>query len=220
MMKESSVRRRRLIVSAPRVLFFVGVAVVIAGLLRQLLGVPEPRHLAGGALLACYLGWLLLEAPVTFRGTVAELKDAATLLAYASARLGILVAVATVPMRWQAWSDWLLAPMALFAAGVALRLTAIWTLGHWYSHHVARGAGQVTLTSGPYRFVRHPAYTGMLLAHAGLVMFFLSPLSVVLMGALAAAVVWRLLVEEHVLWEMPGYAAYASGKHRLIPGVW
>jgi protein-S-isoprenylcysteine O-methyltransferase Ste14 len=219
-MREPTERRRRLIVRAPQVLFFVGVAVVIAGLVRQLLGAPAPLHLAGAALLAGYLGWLLAEARVTFRGTGAELRDVGTLLAYALSRLGILVAVATTAMRWQAWSYWLLVPMAVFAAGVALRSVAIWTLGRWYSHHVARGDAQVTVTSGPYRLIRHPAYGGMLLAHAGLVAFFLSPLSVLFLGLLTAAVIWRLLVEEAVLREMPGYAAYASRKHRLVPGVW
>jgi|SRR5215469_12309903 len=219
-MKESIARRQRLIVRAPQVLFFVAVALVIAGLVRQLLWARAPLHLAGGGLLAGYLGWVLLEARVTFRGSGAELRDVWTLLAYASARLGVLAAVTMVPMRWHTWSDWLLVPLAVFIAGIALRSTAIWTLGHWYSHHVARGAGQVTVTSGPYGFIRHPAYAGMLLAHAGLVAFFLNPLSVVFMGLLTAAVVWRLLVEEHVLWEMPGYAAYATGKPRLVPGVW
>lgn len=219
-MKESTDRRRQLIVRLPQVLFFVAVAIVITGLVRQLLGAPAPLHLAGAALLACYLAWLLLEARVTFRGSAAELRDVATLLAYALARLGVLVAVTMVPMRWQTWSDWLLVPLAAFVAGVALRSTAIWTLGHWYSHHVARGDGQVTVTSGPYGIIRHPAYAGMLLAHAGLVAFFLDPLSVVFMGLLTAAVIWRLLLEEHTLWEMPGYAAYATGKPRLVPGVW
>jgi protein-S-isoprenylcysteine O-methyltransferase Ste14 len=219
-MNEPAGLRRRLIVHMPRVLFFVAVAVVVAGFARQLPGTPLPLRLAAGGLLASYLGWVLLEARVTFRGTAAELPDVATLVAYASARLGLLIAVSTVTMRWQRWSGWLLVPLAVFAAGVALRSAAIWTLGRWYSHHVVRDTAQVTVTSGPYRFIRHPAYAGMLLAHAGLVAFFLNPLSVIFMGLLTAAVVWRLLVEEHLLWEMPGYAAYASGRHRLVPGVW
>jgi protein-S-isoprenylcysteine O-methyltransferase Ste14 len=60
----------------------------------------------------------------------------------------------------------------------------------------------------------------MLLSHLGLVGFFANVASVGLLAVLIAAVVWRIRVEERVLWDVPGYPAYARHRARLLPGVW
>ncbi|CAL9647900.1 hypothetical protein SUDANB146_06511 (plasmid) [Streptomyces sp. enrichment culture] len=76
------------------------------------------------------------------------------------------------------------------------------------------------MSHGLYRFVRHPAYTGMLLANLGFTAYFLNPFSVVALVLLFGAVVRRILVEERVLWTVPEYPAYATGRARLLPRVW
>jgi protein-S-isoprenylcysteine O-methyltransferase Ste14 len=121
---------------------------------------------------------------------------------------------ASAPMPWSAVG------LLLFVAGVLMREVAIKTLGRFYTHHVARRTDQVAVTTGLYRVIRHPAYCGMLGAHVGLVLAFPTPLAAFCLAVLFAAVIRRILVEERVLWDMPGYAEYAAAKPRLLPGVW
>jgi protein-S-isoprenylcysteine O-methyltransferase Ste14 len=166
-----------------------------------------------------YLGWLMFEAPVTFRGAV-PLKDFRTLVPYAVARIATLACGLLIPAARPAGAIGLAVAAAVFVGGIALRETAIRTLGRFYSHHVAMRADQVAVTTGPYRLVRHPAYAGMLLAHLGFVAFFANPVALACLAALCLAVLWRIRVEERVLWAMPGYRAYATSRARLIPGVW
>lgn len=219
-MKNVSTIRQSIVGRVPQFLFFIGAGLLVFGIAWQFSRTPRSLHIPGGVLLICYLGWLLLESPVTFQRGEAKPLDTATLLAYIGSRLGLIASAEFIPIEWHQWSNWLLLPFVAFCAGVALRLVAMRTLGRWYTHHVARGAGQQAVTSGPYRFIRHPAYAGMLVANLALTTFFFNIGSALFMAALAAAVVWRLLVEERVLHDMPGYAAYASGKNRLIPMVW
>lgn len=198
--------------AAPWVIFCVAVALLGAGL------VVHRADPAAVALIVLYLGWLLAEAPVALRSTSAP-QDAWTIVPYGAARLATIGCCLLAPTG-RPGTGWFLASATLFVGGVVLRETAIWTLGRFYSHHVLRRADQVAVTSGPYRLIRHPAYAGMLLAHAGFVGCFPGPASAVALCALAAAVVRRLRVEERVLWDMPGYRDYAVGRKRLVPGVW
>ena len=69
-------------------------------------------------------------------------------------------------------------------------------------------------------FIRHPAYAGMLSAHVGFVGFFLNPLSLALLVALAVAITFRIRTEERMLVDIPGYRAYAADHARLVPGLW
>jgi len=82
--------------------------------------------------------------------------------------------------------------------------------------------GHHVVTSGPYRFVRHPGYTGALLINLG------PPL---LLGSLWALIpstlsflglIVRTIPEDRFLHrELKGYANYAEKvKWKLIPGVW
>jgi protein-S-isoprenylcysteine O-methyltransferase Ste14 len=78
------------------------------------------------------------------------------------------------------------------------------------------------VSSGPYRWVRHPGYLGTILMHLG-VPFLLGSLWALIPGVLAAAVlVVRTALEDRALHaELPGYTAYAARvRWRLLPGVW
>lgn len=82
--------------------------------------------------------------------------------------------------------------------------------------------GQQVATGGPYRFVRHPGYAGVILQFLAL------PIAVgawaaLIPGAVGIAVfVIRTALEDRALHEeLPGYVEYAQQtRYRLIPGVW
>jgi len=57
--------------------------------------------------------------------------------------------------------------VSLTAAGVAFAIWARWHLGENWSSSVTLKADHELIRNGPYRFVRHPIYTGILLAMAG-----------------------------------------------------
>jgi protein-S-isoprenylcysteine O-methyltransferase Ste14 len=109
----------------------------------------------------------------------------------------------------------------LFVVGFSLRLWAVFTLGRYYSHEVRILADHAVVNSGPYRLLRHPAYTGMIMAHLGvLVMFFNSVTLALFCCAFLPLIVLRIFVEERVLMSVNGYAAFSAGRKRLVPFVW
>lgn len=82
---------------------------------------------------------------------------------------------------------------------------------------------QLLRRSGPYRLLRYPAYTGYLLAGLGLALGYASLWgAAALLLILLPAVLWRIRLEERLLWVNFGaqFAEYASRTKRLIPGVW
>jgi protein-S-isoprenylcysteine O-methyltransferase Ste14 len=107
--------------------------------------------------------------------------------------------------------------------GIALRRSAARTLGRFFTQSVTICEGHQVVTSGPYRFVRHPGYAGMLVSLIGLALTLGNWLSVllVLVGFFAGHVP-RIKVEERVLEEHLGdqYGAFAHSRKRIIPGIW
>lgn len=203
-----------------RVLFVVGTGLLVFGSARHLALGADPLHLQAGLLTAGYLAWVVMEVAVTFRGKDDPAAETRTLTAYVSARMAVVIAAVLTPVPWQAWSPWLLLAPAAFTGGVLLRWVAVRALGAQYTHHVVRRPEHVLVTHGPYRALRHPAYSGMLAANTGFVAYFAGPASVTALLALAAALAWRIRTEERVLWSIPGYPAFAEGRARLVPGVW
>jgi protein-S-isoprenylcysteine O-methyltransferase Ste14 len=113
--------------------------------------------------------------------------------------------------------------VALMAAGIVLRQWSIALLGSSFTVDVRVHEGQQVIDHGPYRFVRHPSYSGMLLTFAGVGLALTNWLSIacVLLVPLIGLVV-RIRVEERALLADLGepYRRYAEGRARLVPHVW
>jgi protein-S-isoprenylcysteine O-methyltransferase Ste14 len=112
--------------------------------------------------------------------------------------------------------------IALMIAGILLRQWSIAVLGRYFSRTVGVQEGQAVVDRGPYRLVRHPAYTGSLLTIVGLGFVLQSWGAVlVLIAFFGVAFGYRIHVEEEVLTSKLGdeYVAYAKRTKRLIPYV-
>lgn len=113
--------------------------------------------------------------------------------------------------------------MVILLAGLALRGWSFKTLGEYFTFTVMVSPDQRVITAGPYRVLRHPGYTGILLACAGVGLasanwvgaagMVLPPLVLLL---------WRIHIEEEALLATLGdrYRAYAAHHKRLVPLVW
>ena len=115
------------------------------------------------------------------------------------------------------------AGLALFVAGLGLRWYAMRYLGRLFTFDVSVAADHRVIDTGPYRLVRHPAYTGSLLSFIGLTLCGGNALSmIVLLVPIALAFANRIAVEEAALTAGLGsrYADYAKRTRRLVPFVY
>ena len=82
--------------------------------------------------------------------------------------------------------------------------------------------GHKVITTGPYRYVRHPMYTGVVVLFICIPLALGSFWSLIPAGLLVALIIIRTLLEEKTLHaELEGYDAYARRvQFRLFPGVW
>ena len=113
--------------------------------------------------------------------------------------------------------------LPLLWAGTALRLWSFRTLGHYFTFTVQTSSDQRVVTTGPYRFVRHPAYSALLLAMVAVGLLIGNWLSlVILVGGVAGALAYRITVEERALERDigPAYREYAATRKRLVPFIW
>jgi len=113
--------------------------------------------------------------------------------------------------------------LVLMAAGVFVRQWAILTLGRFFTPEVRVHPGQTVVERGPYRWVRHPSYSGLLIFFVGLGLALSDWLSVVVLAVLpAAGLLVRIRSEERALLGALGeeYRRYAATRRRLFPGIW
>ena len=190
----------------------------------------DTNHLAGLLLLVVALAWGMLE--ITHAGprrdgatraggagrgfTVLPALLAATVLLHLAPRISPAAAIRPGAAAFAIG-------MVILVAGLVLRGWSIMTLGEYFTGYVAVSADQPVVTAGPYRVLRHPSYTGLLLALAGLGLTaanWVSLAGVVILPLVA--LLWRIHAEERALLAMLGdrYRGYAAQHKRLIPLVW
>jgi protein-S-isoprenylcysteine O-methyltransferase Ste14 len=113
--------------------------------------------------------------------------------------------------------------LGLLAVGLAIRWSAIYTLGKSFSANVAIHSTQKLNQSGLFRWMRHPSYTGMLLIFLAMGLDTHSWLGLGIIVLLpAAALLYRIHVEEVALTGAFGseYVEYSQRTKRLIPGIY
>jgi methyltransferase len=108
----------------------------------------------------------------------------------------------------------------IFLAANAVRWWVILTLGDHWNVQVMDSTELGVVTTGPFRFVRHPNYAAVFAEMIALPLIHTAWITA-LVGAVAhvAVLTQRLSTEERVLFANPAYRAAMAGKPRFIPGL-
>lgn len=200
---------------------------------------PNPLDILGAhafavgiTLLAC-VGWVLAEYAarrVTWRKGASRRRSSAldqrTYPIIAVALVGTLVM--NVLLFFSGATPYL-PPIAsvigagLMVLGFGLRYYAMWTLGGFFTNPITIRPDQRIVREGPYRYLRHPAYTGGLLVAVGFPLALgLSVGFLLTLAACGYAYVHRIRIEEAALLSHFGdqYREYSRGTFRLFPGLY
>ena len=117
-------------------------------------------------------------------------------------------------------SELLVIGILFMLAGIFLRLYSMTLLGRYFTFDVAVQSSQKIIQVGPYRYIRHPSYTGALLTMAGFGLALGNGAGLLAaLGCLGVAYCYRIPVEEGVLLEVLGesYREYKDRTRRLVP---
>jgi protein-S-isoprenylcysteine O-methyltransferase Ste14 len=188
-------------------------------------------HIAGLLLLTTTGAWTMMEAaqrsqpPRQAAIKIGGIRSQLAALGFLIASIAVLnlapraVPGATIRPGAAAFA----AGLVILLAGLVLRGWAFKTLGQYFTHTVMVSADQPVIARGPYRVLRHPSYTGLLLAAAGvgLAAANWAGLGGVLLLTLTP-LLWRIHTEETALLATLGgrYRGYAAQHKRLVPLVW
>lgn len=224
---EARLRRLRVVkrVFAPlRAALFTSLAAVAAGAGRLAQG-EHPRSVS--MVLFLLFAYIVIErwsiapriagwrADRRTKGALAIAFFGSLLVAFADRGRGPVV---ELPAGLETAALW--AGVALVVVGGAIRQWAIRTLGQFFTDRARVVEGHQLIQHGPYRRVRHPAYSGLVLVFLGFPLALGSALGLALMASLGVlAIFMRLRVEEALLADYFGIAwdDYAARTPRLLP---
>ena len=212
----------------PLIMWFILVAGIIV------LALTRPARMAGvwdeyginfdTVFIGLYILWMIIELRISIRDVKTEGKktyDSVICLLYATGQALTIFTALWFPSLWKAPNAAHFAGLAIFLFGICYRIWAIHTLGQFYSHRVQTIAQHRIVTSGPYRFIRHPAYAGMIVANAGISLYFCNRVTLcIFVFILLPAILLRILNEERTLFQVKGYSEFAETTKRLCPKLW
>jgi protein-S-isoprenylcysteine O-methyltransferase Ste14 len=119
--------------------------------------------------------------------------------------------------RWLSWGA-----VAVAALGFAWMWWARWHIGRLWSGAVTLKTGHRVVQSGPYRFTRHPIYSGLLLAIVATTIVRDAWMGVLGLALFTTGILLKIRQEERLLMSHLGadYEAYRSRVPMLIPRFW
>ncbi|MEV6768234.1 isoprenylcysteine carboxylmethyltransferase family protein [Nocardia sp. NPDC051030] len=180
--------------------------------------------------------WLALEIGLRVRDRVRGIgstaRDGGTratiMVLIAAANAVVAVIAFALPTDSPLWLPgpygfWVVLGVAVMWFGLAVRVWAIAVLGKAFRTTVEVDADQAVVDSGPYRWIRHPSYIGVLLLTVGFGLAAANWISLPIAIVVPAIALYRRIdVEEKALIETLGrpYEDYRAGTKRLVPGVW
>src|SRR4249919_1627006 len=141
----------------------------------------------------------------------------------ASVAAGIYVAKQWPAAALPHHKSFVFAGLVLFVAGLILRWWAIITLGRFFTVDVTIEKDHELVERGPFRILRHPSYSGVLLAFVGLALSLRNWAALlVILIPIGAAFIHRMNVEEDALSRALGlrYAEYMKRTKRLVPFIY
>lgn len=179
-------------------------------------------------MLGLWLTWLLYWVISALGAKTTQRRE--SLLSRLSHVLPLLIGVALIVWPRVPW-DWLSLPLLphrqlTYAVGVALVMLGlaftVWArlhLGRNWSGTVTLKAGHELIRSGPYAYVRHPIYTGLLVALLGSAVACGELRAAIGLGVVAGAFIRKLRIEERFMREIfPGqYQRYCAQVPALVP---
>jgi protein-S-isoprenylcysteine O-methyltransferase len=113
--------------------------------------------------------------------------------------------------------------LALMLSGGVLRRASMHCLGDYFTGFVETRVGHELISTGPYRWLLHPAYTGAWLEMTGFGVALGSTLGLILLAVVGWLVyAYRARIEEKALFAClgPAYQQFASRRHRFIPYIY
>ena len=113
--------------------------------------------------------------------------------------------------------------IGLMLLGLILRHWSIISLGRFFRTTIELEKGQKVIDKGPYRYIRHPSYAGIILFFIGYGLVSKDWLSLGVAVCLpTTSLIYRIQIEEKALTEGmgPDYVAYQKRTKKLLPGIW
>lgn len=110
---------------------------------------------------------------------------------------------------------------ALAVSGTGLRAWGLLSLREYFSADIEIKDNHKLVESGPYKFIRHPAYAGNIMQALGIPLILNAYLSLGISVIVIIVFLYRIKLEEEVLVrEVKGYRDYVRKTYRLIPKIW
>src|SRR3979490_2611139 len=108
----------------------------------------------------------------------------------------------------------------LFLGSNAVRLWVVRTMGQHWNVQIMNSTGLGVVTSGPFRFVRHPNYAAVFVELLSLPLIHTAWITALLgCAGFVATISQRIALEESVLFANPAYRTAMAGKPRFLPGL-